>query len=195
MRGLDETDREILQLLLDDGRRPFSDIADVVDLSAPAVSDRVDRLRELGVIRRFTVDVNRSLLREGVPLLITVEAAPGAGGRVREALAGADPVEGVFRTVDDRVVCTATLEESEVEGLLARVDEDDVRSYDVALLADREWSPRLGPAEFAPTCAECGNTVTSEGETARLDGDLYHFCCQSCEENFVSEFERLQEGV
>ena len=195
MRGLDDTDRDILQLLLDDGRRPYSDIADAVDLSAPAVSDRVDRLRELGVIRRFTVDVDRSLLREGAPLLVTVDAAPGAGNRVRDALAAADPVETVFRTVDDRVVCTATLEEGEVADLLARVDGADVHSYDVSLLADREWSPQLGPAELAPTCAECGNTVTSEGETARLDGTVYHFCCESCLDNFVAEYERLQEGV
>ncbi|MFB6083699.1 MAG: Lrp/AsnC family transcriptional regulator, partial [Halorientalis sp.] len=47
MRGLDETDREILDILLSDGRRPYSDIAEAVDLSPPAVSDRIDRLQEL----------------------------------------------------------------------------------------------------------------------------------------------------
>jgi DNA-binding Lrp family transcriptional regulator len=47
MRDLDETDLEILQLLLSDARRPYSDIAETVGLSAPAVSDRVSRLREI----------------------------------------------------------------------------------------------------------------------------------------------------
>ena len=195
MRGLDDTDREILQLLLEDARRPFSDIAEEVDLSAPAVSDRVDRLEELGLIRRFTVDVDRSLLREGVPVLVTIDTAPGTASQVREALSESEAVEYVFRTVDDRVVCSATVEEGEVGDLLSAVDEDDVRSYDVRLLADREWSPHLGPAELAPECAECGNTVTSEGETARLDGDVYHFCCESCLDNFVTQYERLQEGA
>ncbi len=39
MRDLDETDLEILQLLMSNARRPYSDIADIVSLSAPAVSD------------------------------------------------------------------------------------------------------------------------------------------------------------
>ena len=47
MRGLDETDEEILDILLDDGRKPYSEIAEAVGLSAPAVSDRIDRLREI----------------------------------------------------------------------------------------------------------------------------------------------------
>ena len=50
MRDLDETDLEILQLLLSNARRPYSDIADVVGLSPPAVSDRVSRLQETGRI-------------------------------------------------------------------------------------------------------------------------------------------------
>lgn len=67
MRDLDETDIEILELLLSDARRPWSGIAEIVDLSPPAVSDRVARLQELGIIRRFTLDVDRSQLSEGVP--------------------------------------------------------------------------------------------------------------------------------
>lgn len=59
-RNLDEIDLEIVRLLADDARRPFNDIADRVGLSPPAVSDRVDRLREQGVIQRFTIDIDRS---------------------------------------------------------------------------------------------------------------------------------------
>ena len=84
MRGLDDTDREILRILTENGRRSYSDIADAVGLSPPAVSDRVDRLQELGVIRRFTVDIDRDLLREGTAALVTVRASPGAGERVRD---------------------------------------------------------------------------------------------------------------
>ncbi|WP_245180805.1 Lrp/AsnC family transcriptional regulator [Haloarcula amylovorans] len=67
MRDLDETDLEILQLLMSNARRPYSDIADIVGLSAPAVSDRVARLQEMGIINRFTLDVDGSQLRKGIP--------------------------------------------------------------------------------------------------------------------------------
>jgi DNA-binding Lrp family transcriptional regulator len=196
MRGLDDTDREILELLLEDARRPYSDIADRVDLSAPAVSDRVDRLREMGLIRRFTLDVDRTKLRQGVPVLVDVELGPGLGDDARESLAAADGIEHVFATVDDRVVFTATVADGDATSLLTDVlDVDAVRSYDVRLLSGQEWRPDVEAAELAPECAECGNTVTTEGETVTLDGDRYEFCCSSCESQFVDRYERLREGA
>ncbi|MDX1745754.1 MAG: Lrp/AsnC family transcriptional regulator, partial [Halobacteriales archaeon] len=77
MRDLDETDLEILQLLLSNARRPYSDIADAVGLSAPAVSDRVAKLQETGIIQRFTLDIDRSQLRKGIPVLVSLEVGPG----------------------------------------------------------------------------------------------------------------------
>ena len=196
MRGLDDTDREILELLLADARRPFSDIAERVDLSAPAVSDRVDRLREMGVVRGFTVDVDRSLVRGGVPVLVEIDAKPGRAAAVRDALASADSVEHVFRTADERVTATATVPEGDVTALLeTTVDFGDVVGYEVRLLADTEWSPGLGTAEFAPECAECGNTVDAEGERATLDGETYYFCCGSCASSFVERYESLKENA
>jgi DNA-binding Lrp family transcriptional regulator len=138
MRELDDTDRAILGLLPDDARRSWRDIADAVDLSPPAVSDPVDRLEELGVVRGFTVDVDRSKLREGTPLLVAVEAVPGAAGSVFDALCGADRVEHAFVTADERVVFTAIVEDGAVRDLLADdVDLEAVRSFDVSVLRDR----------------------------------------------------------
>lgn len=196
MRGLDETDREILRLLLEDGRRPYSEIAEVVDLSAPAVSDRVDRLRESGLIRRFTVDIDRSLLQEGAPILVTVRGAPGAGKEIQTALGASGAVEYVFRTADDTVVCTATVPDGDAGTLLSEsLPLDAVREYDVQLLQETDWTPRVENAELAPECVECGNTVTTEGERERFDGTVYHFCCSSCQESFREQYERLSENA
>ncbi|WP_135302668.1 winged helix-turn-helix transcriptional regulator [Haloarcula amylovorans] len=194
MRGLDDTDREILRLLLADARRPFSDIAEQVNLSAPAVSDRVDRLMEMGVIRGFTVDVDRSLLRSGVPVLVEIDAKPGRAAAIRDALADAEAVEHVFRTADSRVTLTATVPQSAVSSFLdSHLDFEDVQQYDVRLVADTEWTPGLGTADFAPDCAECGNTVDEEGVRTTLDDDRYYFCCGSCEARFVEQYETLKE--
>jgi DNA-binding Lrp family transcriptional regulator/YHS domain-containing protein len=196
MRGLDDTDREILDLLLADARRPYSDIADQVGLSAPAVSDRVDRLREMGIIRGFTLDIDRSLLRSGVPVLIDVEVRPGRSSAVADALADTDAVEHTFRTADDSVLVSATVQQTEVSALLDRaLDIDDVEDYEVRLLADSEWQPGLAGPEFAPDCAECGNSVDEEGVQRTLDGDPYYFCCESCTERFVDQYESLKEGI
>ena len=196
MRDIDETDRQILGLLLDDARRSWRDIADTVDLSPPAVADRVERLEELGVVRGFTVDVDRTKLRGGTPVLVTVDAVPGTAESLADELTDADRVEHVFETADDRVVFSAVVEDGDPLPLLRTVGElDDVREYDVSLLRGQNWSPSVEGVELALTCDECGNTVTSEGESERLDGDVYHFCCNSCRESFVGMYEDLREGA
>jgi DNA-binding Lrp family transcriptional regulator len=59
---LDGTDSEIIELLVENGRRTLADIADVVNLSASAVKRRVTRLEELGVITGYTVQVDHAKL-------------------------------------------------------------------------------------------------------------------------------------
>lgn len=195
MRGLDDTDREILQLLLEDSRRPFSDIAAAVDLSAPAVSDRVERLQEIGVIRGFTLDIDRSLLEDGTPVLVTIRCVPGAGSEIRAALASADAVQHLFQTADDTVVCTLLAPGDVGEFLRDQLPIDAVREFEVDLLEESDWTPRIHEATLRPECVECGNTVSAEGERETLDGTVYHFCCPSCRDSFVEQYEALSEGA
>ncbi|MDS0221167.1 AsnC family transcriptional regulator [Haloarcula sp. S1AR25-5A] len=196
MPGLDDTDHEILQLLLEDARRPYSDIAERVGLSPPAVSDRVDRLSEMGLIQGFTVDVDRSLLQAGVPVLIEIDAKPGRAADITSAVSDAESVERVYRTASGRVVLVATVPQSDASELLAdHVDLEAVDSYEVRMIADSDWTAGLGAAEFAPDCAECGNTVDEEGEQRTLDGERYYFCCGSCAERFVDQYESLKDGA
>jgi len=196
MRDLDETDLEILGLLMDDARRPWAEIAEAVDLSPPAVSDRVERLEASGVIRRFTLDVDRSQLREGVPVLLELTVAPANFDAVRETVRAAEAVEHVFTTAEGNLVCNVRVPDGDVPAwVVGTVDDEGVEDYSVTLLTEAEWTPTVGGADFALTCAECGNTVTSEGVSTRVGGEVKHFCCSSCESRFVEQYERLEEGA
>lgn len=196
MRELDETDMAILRLLGADARRPFSDIADEVGLSGPAVSDRVERLQEAGIINRFTVDVDRSQLQAGIPVFVQVTLAEGDVDDVRDRIADAEPVEHVFVTADGELWFYGRAQAQNVrrwlDGLFGDADTVD---YTVTLIDDAEWRPSLDGAEFALTCAECSNTVDSEGESTRIDGRVYHFCCPSCRSRFEDRYDRLEEGA
>jgi DNA-binding Lrp family transcriptional regulator len=188
MRDLDETDRQILRLLLEDGRRPFSGIAEEVDLSPPAVSDRVDRLESLGVIDRFTVELNRSKLSEGVPVLLDLTVEPTFASEAREAIAGLDWVEHVFETAGARVLCKGIAADRKVAPLVAEaIDLDRIEEYDVHLLAESSWTPSLGDAELALSCAACGRSVGTDAESLTVDGDRHHFCSESCADEYREE--------
>lgn len=59
---IDGTDLEIVDLLVADGRRTLADIGKVVNLSAPAVKRRLDRLEQIGVITGYTATVDHARL-------------------------------------------------------------------------------------------------------------------------------------
>ncbi|WP_435349501.1 Lrp/AsnC family transcriptional regulator [Haloarchaeobius sp. HRN-SO-5] len=147
MRDLDETDLDILRLLLEDASRTYSDIAESVDVSPPTVSDRIDRLRSVGIIRRFTVDVDSSKISDGVSVLVDVELSPTVDGSLVDRFADLDDVEHVFVTADSRAILKANVQQGDVRDLLASgVDLTLVKGYDVSLLVEEEWHPNVaGP--------------------------------------------------
>ena len=55
---IDDVDRRIVALLRESARRSFKDIGERVNLSAPAVKRRVDRLEREGVILGYTAVVD-----------------------------------------------------------------------------------------------------------------------------------------
>ena len=57
---LDETDERILAELTDNARATFAEIGEKVNLSAPAVKRRVDRMLDAGVIKGFTTVIDRN---------------------------------------------------------------------------------------------------------------------------------------
>lgn len=56
--SLDETDLKLLSLLLKDARATLKSLATEVGLSAPAVSERMARMQQEGVVRGYRVDID-----------------------------------------------------------------------------------------------------------------------------------------
>lgn len=62
MDRLDDIDERILAELAEHARATFAEIGERVNLSAPAVKRRVDRLLDSGVIKGFTTVIDRNAL-------------------------------------------------------------------------------------------------------------------------------------
>lgn len=75
--ALDSVDRKIIEILLHDARISMKDLANKVKLSAPSVSERVERLQERGVIRRFTIEVDPASLGYDLQALVRIKPLPG----------------------------------------------------------------------------------------------------------------------
>ena len=74
---MDELDHKIVQLLAENARMPVKDIAQHVSLTSPAVSSRIHRLEQEGVIAGYTVVLHRpdSPARVGALISVLVDTA------------------------------------------------------------------------------------------------------------------------
>jgi Lrp/AsnC family leucine-responsive transcriptional regulator len=59
MKNLDGKDKQILEMLIEDSRRPYREIAEVIGLSESSVRKRVIKLQDEGVIEKFTIKICR----------------------------------------------------------------------------------------------------------------------------------------
>ena len=74
---MDDLDRRILALLVEDGRRTYDDIGGRVNLSAPSVKRRVDRLRKSGALEGFTAVVDHGAMGWNTEALVELFFRPG----------------------------------------------------------------------------------------------------------------------
>ena len=88
--SLDATDRRLLAELQEDGRLSHAELGRRVGLSPPAVAERVRRLCDDGVIRRFRADVDPRALGYMLSVIVRVRPSPRQIAKVAE-LAQATP--------------------------------------------------------------------------------------------------------
>ena len=83
-RLLDDTNRQILNLLQEDARLSYSEIGRRVGLTAPAVAERVRRLEEAGIITGYHAAVDPAALGYPVTVYIHVTANDGRCDAIRD---------------------------------------------------------------------------------------------------------------
>lgn len=79
MTELDALDRRILDLLLNDGRMTWAQLAAEIGLSAPSAAERVRKLEDAGYIDGYSARISAPLV--GYPLLALVSLSVDAPGR------------------------------------------------------------------------------------------------------------------
>lgn len=97
---MDALDRKILAMLVEDGRKSVTDIADAVHLSLSAASQRLRRLKDSGAIDRYTIRVGAAAIGRPIDALVDLQLVPGSPWEgIDDALrAHADVVDAVHLT-------------------------------------------------------------------------------------------------
>lgn len=124
---MDAVDREILAVLLHDGRITYQELGRAVRLSANAVADRVRRLRRSGILRGYRADLDFAALGRPLVLVTEVRLRDGvSGAEFERALSAFPQIFSAAHVTGDydyqlRMACTDTIE---FEELIARLKRD-----------------------------------------------------------------------
>ncbi len=89
---LDETDWHIMKELQENARLSYAELGRIVNLSRPAVAERMRRLEEMGVISGYRAEINLARLGYGITAFVRINAQ----GDVSELLAAIRDVPEVL---------------------------------------------------------------------------------------------------
>ena len=98
---MDELDHKILKLLSANARISVKEIADRVSLTSPAVSSRIHKLEQSGVIGGYTVSLNRPKGQTGIDAIIGVSAPPGNSEKLMQLMTDRPEVLQCFHVTGD----------------------------------------------------------------------------------------------
>lgn len=131
MVSLDEVDKLILNMLQEDARKPFKEMAEKAGVSEATIHVRVKRLQKEGVIKGFKAIVDPKLVGKPTMAFILVKADQRVFNKAMEKIKGMDDVYEVYdvtgsyyailkvRTKDTEELASLIDEIGSVEGVTA----------------------------------------------------------------------------
>ncbi|EFG65573.1 Lrp/AsnC family transcriptional regulator [Streptomyces sp. SPB074] len=121
---MEDLDRQIVRLLVADGRMSYTDLGKATGLSTSAVHQRVRRLEQRGVIRGYAAVVDPEAVGLAMTAFISVKPFdPSAPDDIAERLAPVEEIEACHSVAGDENYILKVRVESphDLENLLARV--------------------------------------------------------------------------
>jgi Lrp/AsnC family transcriptional regulator, leucine-responsive regulatory protein len=121
---MEEIDRRIVQLLLDDGRMSYTDLGKATGLSTSAAHQRVRRLEQRGVIKGYRAVVDHEAI--GLPLTAFISVKPfdaAAPDDVPDRLKGLSEIESCHSVAgnENYILKVHVATPRALEGLLAHI--------------------------------------------------------------------------
>ena len=95
--GLDELDRKIVRLLIQNARMSYSEIGEQVGISRVAVKMRVQALEKRGIIEEYTAIINPQKINGAISCYFEIETMPDTLSEVTELLRQSDIITQIYR--------------------------------------------------------------------------------------------------
>ena len=99
--SLDVLDMKIIKCLTEDGRSTYRNIAEDAGVSEATIQNRIDKLIEIGVIKKFTVMLDYHKLGRAIKSFIGIKVQPTKLQEIVEHMSKHPDVHVLYRTSGD----------------------------------------------------------------------------------------------
>jgi len=125
--GLDEIDIKILRILQENSRTPLREISKEVGLAESTVYERIKKLKEKGVIKKFTVILDAEALGFNILAIVLIKARAGKYTHVAEELKKHSEIVEVYETTGgyDMIAKIRTWDNESLNEFLDEIGEVD----------------------------------------------------------------------
>ena len=185
---LDRTDVQIIEMLQEDGRMLYKDIAQKAGVSIPTVRARIQKLMELGVIKKFTVIVDADKILGKVRGLVLLQVNPSDVDKVMARLVSIKEVREVYRTAGSNPL-VLKVEARDLDGLGQLISErlsgiegiTEASSLVVTKTGKEEYGASVqAEAMVQFKCSFCDAPIMGKPYVEYIDGGRYYFNGEEC---------------
>ena len=122
IRQIDKTDRAIISALFENGRMTLRELAEVIDLSSPSVTDRIEKLKDAGAIQGYAAIIDPKVFGLNTTAYVRMRALPGQIKRLEQLLIDTpEVVEADHVTGEDCFVVRVVVRDvQELEAVVGR---------------------------------------------------------------------------
>ncbi|KXH75719.1 MAG: hypothetical protein AM326_08675 [Candidatus Thorarchaeota archaeon SMTZ-45] len=95
---IDDTDLRIIEMLTKNARRSLREIGAIVKLSPSSVRNRMERLVDEGVIKRYTLELDHRKLGYEAQVVVLIISRPGDSYEIYQKLSKYNEISEILRT-------------------------------------------------------------------------------------------------
>jgi len=194
----DSTDLKILELLQEDNRMSFREIAKRINVTTPTVISRVEVFKELKLIESFGIKLNAELLNE-ITILMQIECKPSDIGKIMKRLKEKDQVRELYCTDGARIFSKVTVGSiADLRVFLQQLsDLEEITTFKYSTITETvKELPRAiihDGLNLTVNCYYCRKPILEKPVKIKLDGKDHFLCCNVCASHYKEKYAKLKE--